>query len=74
MCAVADPQGITTRLLPVEVSLAPGPTRGQTVVDRRPRLGESEIYEGGHERALIDVALEVNADRYVKLYLETVAR
>ncbi|POX58074.1 nucleoside hydrolase [Streptomyces sp. Ru62] len=74
VCAVADPQGITTRLLPVEVSLAPGPTRGQTVVDRRPRLGESEIYEGGHERALIDVALEVNADRYVKLYLETVAR
>ncbi|MEV5170620.1 nucleoside hydrolase [Streptomyces flaveolus] len=74
VCAVADPQGITTSLLPVEVSLAPGPTRGQTVVDRRPRLGESEIYEGGHERALIDVALEVNADRYVKLYLETVAR
>ncbi|MFH9086773.1 nucleoside hydrolase [Streptomyces sp. NPDC017673] len=74
VCAVADPQGITTSLLPVEVSLAPGPTRGQTVVDRRTRLGESEIYEGGHERALIDVALEVNADRYVKLYLETVAR
>ncbi|MEU6596099.1 nucleoside hydrolase [Streptomyces flaveolus] len=74
VCAVADPHGITTRLLPVEVSLAPGPSRGQTIVDRRPRLGESEIYEGGHERALIDVALEVNADRYVKLYLETVAR
>lgn len=74
VCAVADPQGITTSLLPVEVSLAPGPTRGQTVVDRRTRLGESEIYEGGHERALIGVALEVNADRYVKLYLETVAR
>ncbi|MFF8906174.1 nucleoside hydrolase [Streptomyces olivaceoviridis] len=74
VCAVADPQGITTRLLPVEVSLAPGPTRGQTVVDRRPRPGESEIHEGGRERALVDVALEVNADRYVKLYLETVAR
>ncbi|MET8561776.1 nucleoside hydrolase [Streptomyces flaveolus] len=74
VCAVADPQGITTRLLPVEVSLAPGPTRGQTVVDRRPGPGESEIHEGGRERALVDVALEVNADRYVKLYLETVAR
>ncbi|AKN70312.1 nucleoside hydrolase [Streptomyces sp. PBH53] len=74
VCAVADPQGITTRLLPVEVSLAPGPTRGQTVVDRRPRLGESEIHEGGRERALVDVALAVDADRYVKLYLETVAR
>ncbi|MEW2285098.1 nucleoside hydrolase [Streptomyces sp. NPDC047841] len=74
VCAVADPQGITTRRLPVEVSLAPGPARGQTIVDRRPRPGESEIHEGGRERALVDVALEVDADRYVKLYLETVAR
>ncbi|MET8771204.1 nucleoside hydrolase [Streptomyces sp. NPDC004658] len=74
VCAVADPQGITTRLLPVEVCLAPGPARGQTIVDRRPRPGESEIHEGGRERALVDVALEVDADRYVKLYLETVAR
>ncbi|GGW18075.1 nucleoside hydrolase [Streptomyces capoamus] len=74
VCAVADPAGLTTGLLPVEVSLAPGPTRGQTVVDRRPRLGESEIHEGGRERALVDVALEVDAARYVRLYLETVAR
>ncbi|MEU2225398.1 MULTISPECIES: nucleoside hydrolase [unclassified Streptomyces] len=74
VCAVADPPGLTTRSLPVEVSLAPGPARGQTVVDRRPRPGESEIHEGGRERALVDVALDVDVDRYVKLYLETVER
>lgn len=74
VCAVADPEGITTRLLPVEVSLAPGPARGQTVVDRRPRPGESEIHEGVREQALLDVALEVDVDRFVKLYLETVER
>jgi pyrimidine-specific ribonucleoside hydrolase len=74
VCAVADPGGITTRVLPVEVSLAPGPTRGQTVVDRRPRPGESEIHEGRREQPLVDVALEVDVDRYVKLYLEAVAR
>ncbi|MGW7523373.1 nucleoside hydrolase [Streptomyces sp. NPDC054783] len=74
VCAVADPQGITTRLLPLEVSLAPGPTRGQTIVDRRPRPGESEIHEGRREQALVDVALEVDVDRFVKLYLETVER
>ncbi|MFB0616254.1 nucleoside hydrolase [Streptomyces sp. AGS-58] len=74
VCAVADPQGITTRLLPVEVTLAPGPSRGQTVVDRRPRPGESEIHEGRREQALVDVALEVDVDRYVRLYLETVGR
>ncbi|MFJ9345274.1 nucleoside hydrolase [Streptomyces sp. NPDC101237] len=72
VCAVADPGGLTTRLLPVEVSLAPGPTRGQTVVDRRPRPGEAEIHGAGREPALVDVALDVDVARYVKLYLETV--
>ncbi|MER5517643.1 nucleoside hydrolase [Streptomyces sp. NPDC002763] len=72
VCAVADPAGLTTRRLPVEVSLAPGPTRGQTVVDRRPRPGEAEIHGGGREQALVDVALDVDVARYVKLYLETV--
>ncbi|MGW2642970.1 nucleoside hydrolase [Streptomyces sp. NPDC001348] len=74
VCAVADPEGITTRLLPVEVTLAPGPSRGQTVVDRRPRPGESEIHDGVREQTLVDVALEVDVDRFVKLYLETVER
>ncbi|MFF7979785.1 nucleoside hydrolase [Streptomyces sp. NPDC007901] len=72
VCAVADPDGLTTRRLPVEVSLAPGPTRGQTIVDRRPRPGEAEIHGGGRERAMVDVALDVDVERYVKLYLETV--
>ncbi|MER6078205.1 nucleoside hydrolase [Streptomyces sp. NPDC001833] len=72
VCAVADPAGLTTRLLPVEVSLAPGPTRGQTVVDRRPRPGEAEIHGGAREQALVDVALDVDVERYVELYLETV--
>ncbi|MEU3414953.1 nucleoside hydrolase [Streptomyces sp. NPDC006658] len=74
VCAVADPAGLATRLLPVEVSLAPGPARGQTVVDLRPRPGESEIHGDGRERALVDVALDVDVDRYVRLYLETVER
>ncbi|MEU6573266.1 nucleoside hydrolase [Streptomyces sp. NPDC046805] len=73
VCAVADPAGLTTRPLPVEVCLAPGPARGQTIVDRRPRPGESEIHEGGRERPLVDVALDVDVERYVRLYLETVA-
>ncbi|WP_371670199.1 nucleoside hydrolase [Streptomyces sp. NBC_00289] len=72
VCAVVDPEGLTTERLPVEVSLAPGPTRGQTVVDRRPRPGESEIHEGVREQALVDVGLGVDAERYVKLWLTTV--
>ncbi|MFD9004845.1 nucleoside hydrolase [Streptomyces sp. NPDC059582] len=72
VCAVADPAGISTRLLPVEVSLAPGPSRGQTIVDRRPRPGESEIHEGAREQALVDVALDVDVARYVRLWLTAV--
>lgn len=74
VCTVVDPAGVTTRLLPVEVSLAPGPTRGQTVVDRRPRPGEAEIHEGVRQQPLVDVALDVDVDRFVKLYLDTVER
>jgi pyrimidine-specific ribonucleoside hydrolase len=72
VCAVADPEGLTTRRLPVEVSLGPGPTRGMTIVDRRPRPGESEIHGGEREQTLVDVALDVDVERYVKLYLSTV--
>ncbi|NEA62813.1 nucleoside hydrolase [Streptomyces sp. SID12488] len=74
VCAVADPAGLTTSLLPVEVSLAPGPTRGQTVVDRRPRAGESEIHHGTREKSLVDVALDIDVERYVRLYLKTVEK
>jgi pyrimidine-specific ribonucleoside hydrolase len=72
VCAVVDPEGLTTELLPVEVSLAPGPTRGQTVVDRRRRPGESEIHEGEREVTLVDVGLGVDVERYVKLWLTAV--
>ncbi|MEV5433706.1 nucleoside hydrolase [Streptomyces sp. NPDC052701] len=72
VCAVADPAGLTTHRLPVEVCLAPGPARGMTVVDRRPRPGESELHGGTREQALVDVGLDVDVERYVGLYLSTV--
>ncbi|MGW1539230.1 nucleoside hydrolase [Streptomyces sp. NPDC002309] len=72
VCAVADPAGLTTRALPVEVALAPGPTRGQTVVDLRPRPGEAEIHGEAREQPLVDVALDIDEERYVKLWLAAV--
>ncbi|MGW4818599.1 nucleoside hydrolase [Streptomyces sp. NPDC004227] len=72
VCSVADPEGLTTHRLPVEVNLAPGPARGQTVVDRRPRPGEAELHGEPREQALVDVALDIDAERYVRLYLTTV--
>ncbi|MGY3202948.1 nucleoside hydrolase [Streptomyces sp. TE5632] len=73
LCAVVDPEGLTTHRLPVEVSLGPGPARGQTVVDRRLRTGESELHGGTREQCLVDVGLDVDVQRYVRLYLATVA-
>ncbi|MFI1165037.1 nucleoside hydrolase [Streptomyces sp. NPDC020801] len=72
VCSVADPVGLTTHRLPVEVNLAPGPARGQTVVDRRPRPGEAELHGEAREQPLLDVALDIDAERYVRLYLATV--
>ena len=73
VCCGGRPGGPDHRACcPVEVSLAPGPARGQTVVDRRPRPGESEIHEGVREQTLVDVALDVDVERYVKLWLTTV--
>ncbi|MFD4969035.1 nucleoside hydrolase [Streptomyces sp. NPDC058424] len=72
VCSVADPDGLTTHRLPVEVNLAPGPARGQTVVDRRSRPGEAELHGEAREQALVDVALDIDAERYVRLYLTTV--
>ncbi|MBC7271315.1 MAG: nucleoside hydrolase [Dietzia sp.] len=72
VCAVVDPAGLTTAALPVEVALAPGPTRGQTVVDRRAREGEAEVHGLGRERPLVDVALGVDVERYVRLWLKAV--
>ncbi|MDF3302987.1 nucleoside hydrolase [Streptomyces tropicalis] len=72
VCAVADPEGLTTHRLPVEVNLAPGPARGQTVVDRRPRPGEAELHGEAREQRLVDVALDIDAARYVALWLAAV--
>ncbi|MFI0035306.1 nucleoside hydrolase [Streptomyces mutabilis] len=72
VCAVIDPAGLTTHRLPVEVCLAPGPARGQTLVDRRARVGEAELHGDTREQPLVDVGLDVDVARYVELYLTAV--
>ncbi|MFF8512831.1 nucleoside hydrolase [Streptomyces sp. NPDC015492] len=74
VCAVADPSGIVTRSLPVSVALAPGRTRGQTIVDRRETPRSYETARGTETHPLVDVALEVDAERYAGLFLDSVRR
>ncbi|MBN9744569.1 nucleoside hydrolase [Amycolatopsis sp. A1MSW2902] len=71
VCAVADPAGLGTALLPVQVELAPGHSRGQTLVDRRVRPGEQELHGMADPAARIEVAIDVAADRYRDLFLST---
>jgi len=78
VCAVARPDALTTRRLPVRVELAGSWTRGQTVVDRRADRS-SGARDHAHDPhglapALVDVALGVDGPGYARLWLDTVAR
>ncbi|GAA4380416.1 nucleoside hydrolase [Paeniglutamicibacter cryotolerans] len=71
VCAVIDPDGLVLRTAPVEVSLAPGPTRGQTVVDLRTGLGAGGA-ETHEQESHIKVVLDVDGPRYARLFLEAI--
>jgi len=73
VCAVVDPDGLTTRRLPVRVELAGTWTRGQTVVDQRDWQGDLAHDPHGLAVAVIDVALGVDGRRYADLWRRTVS-
>ncbi|CAN5229922.1 nucleoside hydrolase [soil metagenome] len=72
LCALVDPDALRIERRPVYVELA-GATRGQTVVDRRRFPGEDSLHGLHAASGLTDVALEVDAARFVSLYLTTIA-
>ncbi|WP_253259934.1 nucleoside hydrolase [Subtercola boreus] len=73
VCALVDPDALRVERLPVFVELA-GASRGQTVVDRRQFPGEDRMHGLHSAVGLTDVALEVDAQRYVDFYLATIAQ
>ena len=72
VCALVDPEGLTTRRFPVQVVLEHGPARAQTLVDRRAWRGDVASDPNPLRATAVDVALEVDAERYVDLWLRTV--
>ena len=72
VCAVADPDGIGTARHPMRVELSGGFTRGQTIVDRRPRALDVLHDPHGAATTDVDVALTVDAARFAELWLDTV--
>lgn len=70
VCALVDPEALIVEKRPVRVELS-GYGRGQTIVDRRRFSGEDVLHGGIGDWAAIDVALDVDAPRYARLFLET---
>jgi pyrimidine-specific ribonucleoside hydrolase len=71
VCAVIDRLGLTTRRLPVRVELAGTYSRGRTIVDRRDWSGDLAHDPHGMASTSVEVAMSVDADRYVGLWLQT---
>ncbi len=71
VCAVLEPDGLTTERLPVRVELAGTWSRGRTIVDRRDWDGNLAHDPHGQAPATIDVGLEVDGDRYAAIWLRT---
>jgi len=73
VCAVIDREAMTTRRLPVRVELAGSWSRGRTIVDRRDWSGDLDHDPHGLAPSTIDVALDVDGERYRRLWLDTVS-
>jgi len=72
VCAVIDPDGLTTEVLPIRVELAGQFSRGRTIVDRRDWSGDLSHDPHGEPPVRVRVALGVDHERYVALWLETI--
>jgi inosine-uridine nucleoside N-ribohydrolase len=73
VCAVLEPAGVRRERLPVRVELAGTWSRGRTIVDRRDWSRDLPHDPHGRARSTIDVCLEVDAQRYATLWLDTVS-
>ena len=70
VCSIVDPVALRTEVRPVRVELA-GYGRGQTLVDLRERPGEDVVHGIADEWTDVEVALEVDAERLTRLFLDT---
>ena len=71
VCAVIDPDGLTTKDFPVRVELGGTWSRGRTVVDMRDWTGDLAHDPHGQANTRVAVGLQVDAGSYVDLWLRT---
>jgi pyrimidine-specific ribonucleoside hydrolase len=73
VCAVVDPEGLTTQRLGVRVETGHGYARGQTIADRRAEPVDHVRIAQSVAPTLVDVAVDVDARGYAGLWLETLS-
>ena len=71
VAAVALPDAVTTRRLPVRIELTGTWTRGRTIVDERDWAGDLDHDPHGLAEAQVDVALDIDAERVAGAWLAT---
>ena len=72
VCAVIDPDGLTTQPFPVRVELSGSWSRGRTLVDTRDWTGDLTSDPYGAAPSVVQVATAVDGRRYADLWLATV--
>ncbi|HEU4948230.1 MAG TPA: nucleoside hydrolase [Kribbella sp.] len=73
VCAVIDPDGLTTRPFPLRIELSGSWSRGRTIVDTRDWSGDLRDDPHGVAPAVVQVATAVDGQRYAELWLRTVS-
>ena len=68
---VADPGLVYSESRPVQVQLAAGESRGQTMVDRREHLGEDSIHGTSGQWPIVDVVFSADAPKILELFMAT---
>jgi pyrimidine-specific ribonucleoside hydrolase len=72
VCAVIDPDGLTTQEFPLRVELSGSWSRGRTIVDTRDWTGDLTSDPYGPSPTVVRVATGVDGRRYADLWLSAV--
>jgi pyrimidine-specific ribonucleoside hydrolase len=70
LCALVAPELFGVESRPVQVVLAPGPARGQTIVDRRSMAGEDSAHNMADPVPMIDVVSSARNDDVLALFIK----
>jgi len=73
LCALVNPSLVESSRVPVLVNLAPGPGRGQTIVDLRTSPGEDSLHGTKVHTTDVDVMHSVNPQAMIDLFSSTLA-